>query len=150
MRAYENHVDIAASVATCERCLIEPDLMHRWLNPALRCEAVGPWSVNVGDRFHFRVRVPVLNLHLNCIVSERQLGLVVWTFDGFFRGSDRWECRTQPNGQTRLLNRFEFDIPNPLIRVGFDLVAASLTQRDMRSQLQRFKQVAEKLSANLD
>ncbi|MEO1133656.1 MAG: SRPBCC family protein [Cyanobacteria bacterium J06639_1] len=145
-RIYENSIEIAASVESCDRCLTEPELMHRWLNPMLRCEAVGEWSVEVGDRFRFVVTVPVVDLSLDCAVRERAPGLVVWEFAGFFVGSDRWDCQFQADNQTRLLNRFEFEIPNLFVRVGFDLVAARLTQQDMRSQLQRFKQVAEEIS----
>ncbi|MEO0801476.1 MAG: SRPBCC family protein [Cyanobacteria bacterium J06642_2] len=145
MRTYENQIDIDAEVAACDRCLTDPNLMQHWLNPMLHCEAVGEWSVEVGDRFRFVVNVPILDLTLGCVVQERREGLVVWGFDGFFIGSDRWECLPQSDGSTRLLNRFEFDIPNPLVRVGFDLVAASLTQRDMQTQLQRLKRVAETL-----
>ena len=143
MRVYENSVEIAASVMSCDRCLTDPELMHRWLNPMLRCESLGEWSVDVGDRFRFVVKVPIVELSLSCTVRDREPGLVVWQFEGFFVGSDRWECQPQANGHTRLLNRFESEIPNPLVRAGFDLVAAQLTQADMRAQLQRFKQVAE-------
>jgi hypothetical protein len=68
--------------------------------------------------------------------------LIVWGFKGFFQGRDRWECLPEANG-TRLLNRFEFEISNPLIRFGFNTFAAAWTQADMQAQLRRLKQVAE-------
>jgi hypothetical protein len=75
-------------------------------------------------------------------VVEREPGLIVWAFEGFFNGRDRWECC--PDGDsTQLLNRFEFEIPNPLVRNGFYWFAARWTERDMAAQLQRLKQVAE-------
>ncbi|TAE95000.1 MAG: SRPBCC family protein, partial [Oscillatoriales cyanobacterium] len=47
------------------------------------------------------------------------------------------------------INRFEFQIPNPLIRFGFNRFAAPWTQKDMKSQLRRLKRVAEQLSQEI-
>jgi len=68
--------------------------------------------------------------------------LVVWGFKGFFQGSDRWECQPIANG-TLLLNRFEFQIPNPLVSWGFNTFAATWTKADMEAQLRRLKRIAE-------
>lgn len=146
-RVYEHSVLIRANATEVERCFTEQELMHRWLNPALRCEPVGEtWSTKLGSQFRFMLQVPVLRPSLMSTVVEREPGLVVWQFQGFFKGRDRWECQPESNG-TRLLNRFEFTIPNPLIRIGFDQFAAGLTQQDMQAQLQRLKQVAERLAS---
>ncbi|MBE9077725.1 SRPBCC family protein [Romeria aff. gracilis LEGE 07310] len=148
-RVYEHSVLIRASATQVERCFTEQALMHRWLNPALRCEPVGAtWSTQLGSQFRFMLQVPVLKPSLISTIVEREPGLVVWQFQGFFKGRDRWECQPESNG-TRLLNRFEFTIPNPLVRIGFDQFAAGLTQQDMKAQLQRLKQVAERLSGEL-
>ena len=79
---------------------------------------------------------------MNSVVVERQPGLVVWEFQGFFQGRDRWECQPTEKG-TLLLNRFEYDIPNPLVSWGFNTFAASWTKEDMQAQLRRLKRVAE-------
>jgi hypothetical protein len=42
-----------------------------------------------------------------------------------------------------LVNRFEFQIPNPLVAFGFNQFAANLTKADMQAQLRRLKRVAE-------
>ncbi len=140
--AFEHSIAINASPPTVERCITQRDLMHRWLNPALRCEPIDTWSTELGARCRFVMQVPLLFPALNCVVVERQPGLIVWQFDGFFQGRDRWECQAHPQG-TRLINRFEFHIPNPIVRFGFHTFAARLTQRDMQAQLRRLKQVAE-------
>ncbi|MGB3571914.1 MAG: SRPBCC family protein [Phormidesmis sp.] len=173
---YQQSVFIRASATTVERCFTEQRLMHQWLNPALVCEPVGDWRTNVGSEFDFRLQVPVLPTALRptlrSVVVERSPGRVVWGFDGFFRGRDRWECQIEGNDSaedvsdfdrspdaarpkaarpdaarlgTTLLNRFEFTIPNPLVSFGFRQFAASWTKQDMESQLQRLKQVAERL-----
>jgi hypothetical protein len=98
----------------------------------------------VGSEFDFKLKIPLLAPTLRSTVIERQPGLIVWGFDGFFRGCDRWECQPETQGTT-LLNRFEFTIPNPLVHFGFQQFAASWTKQDMESQLQRLKQVAERL-----
>lgn len=141
-------IDIAASPEQVERTFTELDLMQRWLNPMLVCLPVGQWSTDVGSQSQFVVKVPIVALVLENQVIDRGPGLVVWAFNGFFRGIDRWECHkieTDISTQTRLTNRFSFDIPDPLIRFGFNTFAKQLTARDMTDQLQRLKVVAENL-----
>ncbi len=141
-QVFEQSIQINASATAVERCITEQSLMHRWLNPVLRCEPVGKWSTQVGSRSRFVIQIPVLQPTLQSVVVEREPGLVVWEFKGFFQGRDRWEC--QPSNQgTRLLNRFEFEIPNPLVSWGFNTFAARWTQDDMKAQLRRLKRVAE-------
>ena len=141
---FTQSIDIAAPPEQVERTFTELDLMQRWLNPMLVCTPVGQWSTDVGSRSRFAVKVPIASLVLENQVIDRAPGLVVWEFDGFFRGIDRWECHKIDAG-TRLTNRFSFNIPNPLIRFGFNTFAKRLTARDMTEQLQRLKTVAEAL-----
>ncbi|MGD1950035.1 MAG: SRPBCC family protein [Leptolyngbyaceae cyanobacterium] len=145
MGVFEQAIFIRASATTVERCICDRTLMHQWLNPALRCEPIGDsWSTELNSQTRFIIQVPVLKPSLVSTVVERRPGLVVWAFTGFFKGTDRWECIPDTSG-TRLLNRFEFDIPNPLVAFGFKQFAASWTKQDMEAQLQRLKQVAERL-----
>lgn len=140
----ENQLWIATTATQVERCFTEQALMHQWLNPALRCDPIGDWHVTVGSQMRFLLQIPLFQPSLMSTVVERSSGLVVWEFDGFFKGRDRWECI--PNGTgTILLNRFEFSVPNPLVQFGFQTFAQKWTQRDMAAQLKRLKQVAERL-----
>ena len=143
-QTFTQSIDIAATPEQVEQTFTELGLMQRWLNPMLVCTPVGPWSTDVGSRSQFVVKVPIATLVLENRVIDRAPGLVVWEFDGFFRGIDRWECHKINTG-TRLTNSFSFDIPNPLIRFGFNTFAKRLTARDMTDQLQRLKTVAEDL-----
>jgi uncharacterized protein YndB with AHSA1/START domain len=143
-QVFANSIVIDASATTVERCLTELELMHLWLNPALRCEPVGPWNTQVGGRSRFTIKIALLELTLKSIVVEREPGLIVWEFTGFFQGRDRWECQLTDGG-TKLVNRFEFTIPNPLVSWGFNLIAARWTRRDMQAQLRRLKRVAEEI-----
>ncbi len=144
LQIFEQSILIRTSATAVERCITQLDLMHRWLNPALRCEPIGPWSTDLGSQSRFVIQVPLLRPALKCTVVGRAPGLVVWEFKGFFRGRDRWQC--DPEGQgTRLINRFEFTIPNPIVRFGFDTFAAQLTQDDMQAQLKRLKRLAEEM-----
>lgn len=141
MPIYEQSVFIRRSVAVVDRTITEAASMARWLNPLLVCEPVGEWSTGVGSRFCFRLKVP-FEPTLECRVrTRRDPGLVEWEFDGFFTGTDRWECFPQDGG-TLLVNRFAFDA-NPLVRLGFRLVAEGFTRRDMQAQLERLRTVAE-------
>ncbi|BAY40109.1 hypothetical protein NIES2111_44910 [Nostoc sp. NIES-2111] len=139
----EQSIEINATASAVERCLTDLNLMHRWLNPVLRCEPVGErWSTDIGSKSRFIIQIPLIQPTLNSVVVERQPGLVVWGFKGFFEGRDRWECQPLEKG-TRLLNRFEFDIPNPIVSWGFNTFAATWTKQDMETQLRRLKRVAE-------
>ncbi|QLE57732.1 SRPBCC family protein [Nostoc sp. TCL26-01] len=139
----EQSIQINATATVVERCITDLTLMHRWLNPVLRCEPVGEtWSTDIGAKSRFIIQIPLLQPTLDTIVVERQPGVVVWGFKGFFQGSDRWECQPIAQG-TKLINRFEFDIPNPLVSWGFNTFAATWTQQDMQAQLRRLKRVAE-------
>ena len=142
---FEQTISINASVEQVDRTITDRQLMHQWLNPVLRCEPVEDWSSDVGSKTRFIIQIPVLHPTLMSTVVERRLGLVVWEFDGFFKGRDRWECFLEGDG-TRLVNRFEFQIPNPLVAFGFKTFAAGLTRQDMKAQLVRLKRVAENIS----
>ena len=107
---FEQSIQINASATVVERCITDRALMHRWLNPVLRCEPVGEWSTDVGSRSRFVIQIPIVKPTLQSVVLERQPGLIVWEFKGFFQGRDRWECQPVPEG-TRLLNRFR--VRNP-------------------------------------
>jgi hypothetical protein len=144
-QVFEQSIGINATSALVERCFTDLTLMHRWLNPALSCQPVGgSWSTEVGSESLFIIQIPVVKPTLKSVVVEREPGLVVWEFQGFFQGRDRWECQPLPQG-TLLVNRFEFDIPNPIVSWGFNNFAASWTQQDMQAQLRRLKRVAESL-----
>lgn len=144
-KVFEQSILVRSNSTTVERCITDRTLMHQWLNPALRCEPLGEtWSTDLGDRSRFIIQIPVLQPTLISTVVEREPGLVVWAFEGFFQGRDRWECQPAATG-THLLNRFEFTIPNPLISFGFQTFAAQWTKQDMEAQLKRLKRVAERM-----
>jgi hypothetical protein len=143
-QVFEQSIHIRASAIAVEQCITDLHLMHRWLNPALRCEPIGAWSTEIGGQSRFVIQMPVLQPTLTSMVVEREPGLVVWQFKGFFEGRDRWECNPELEG-TRLVNRFEFKIPNPIVRFGFDRFAAQWTQEDMKAQLRRLKRLAEEV-----
>ncbi|OCR02299.1 polyketide cyclase [Oscillatoriales cyanobacterium USR001] len=141
-QVFEQSIEIIASPKIVEFCISDRALMHQWLNPLLRCEPVGNWSTDLGSRSRFIIKIPILHPTLDSIVLERKPGLIIWGFTGFFQGRDRWECQPIETG-TRLINRFEFEISNPLIRFGFNQFAAPWTKADMQAQLKRIKKLAE-------
>jgi uncharacterized protein YndB with AHSA1/START domain len=143
-QVFERSIQINASATTVERCITDLELMHRWLNPALQCEPIGSWTTELGGRSRFVIKVPVIQPALKSTVIEREPGLIVWQFEGFFRGRDRWECQPNDRG-TLLVNRFEFIVPNPIVSWGFDRFAARWTKEDMNAQLRRLKRVAEEV-----
>lgn len=143
-RVFEQSITIAATAAAVEQCLTDQTLMHQWLHPALRCEPIGPWNANLGGRSRFLLNLPLWQPSLVSTVVERTPGLIVWEFEGFFEGRDRWAWQSLSD-HVQLVNQFMFAIPNPVVAWGFDLVAAQWTQSDMQAQLRRIKQLAEGL-----
>ncbi|GAB4240537.1 MAG: SRPBCC family protein [Stanieria sp.] len=141
---FEQSIAIKASATAVESCLTNLELMHRWLNPVLKCEPIGKWNTTIGSLSRFTIKIPLLQPSLKSVVLEREPGLIVWQFDGFFQGRDRWECQPLPEG-TLLINRFEFEIPNAIVSWGFNQFAAHWTKNDMQAQLRRLKQVAEQV-----
>jgi hypothetical protein len=139
---FEQRIEIQASATIVEQCFTDLELMHRWLNPVLRCEPIAEWTTEIGSKSRFVIQIPLLKPTLRNVVIQREPGLVVWEFTGFFKGRDRWECQPIETG-TLLINCFEFTIPNPLVNWGFQLFAARWTGADMQAQLRRLKQVAE-------
>jgi hypothetical protein len=139
---FEQRIEIQASATIVEQCFTDLELMHRWLNPVLRCEPIAEWTTEIGSKSRFVIQIPLLKPTLRNVVIQREPGLVVWEFTGFFKGRDRWECQPLEAG-TLLINCFEFTIPNPLVNWGFQLFAARWTGADMQAQLRRLKQVAE-------
>lgn len=139
---FEQRIEIQASATIVEQCFTDLELMHRWLNPVLRCEPIAEWTTEIGSKSRFVIQIPLLKPTLRNVVIQREPGLVVWEFTGFFKGRDRWECQPIEAG-TLLINCFEFTIPNPLVNWGFQLFAARWTGADMQAQLRRLKQVAE-------
>jgi hypothetical protein len=149
MPIFEQSIQIKASATAVEKCFTELELMQRWLNPVLKCEPMGVWQTSVGSTSRFTIQVPIVQPTLRNTVLVREPGLIVWGFDGFFKGRDRWECEPNERG-TRLINRFEFTIPNPIIAWGFDKFAATWTKTDMEAQLRRLKRVAEEVQINYE
>jgi hypothetical protein len=150
MTVFEQSIQIKASATLVERCFTELELMQRWLNPALKCEPLGgEWRTEVGSMSKFTIKIPLIEPTLKNMTIVREPGTIVWKFDGFFRGTDRWECIPNDRG-TLLLNRFEFTIPNPIVAWGFNRFAKRLTRSDMQAQLRRLKRVAEELHQSFD
>jgi Polyketide cyclase / dehydrase and lipid transport len=145
-QCFEQSIAIRTNSTTVERCFTDLALMNSWLNPILRCEVLEgtAWSTKLGAKSHFVIQLPLIKPVLISTIVEREPGLVVWEFDGFFQGRDRWEVQPQAQGSL-LINRFEFTIPNPIVAFGFNTFAAKWTKADMEAQLQRLKQVAERL-----
>ncbi|WP_245894104.1 SRPBCC family protein [Chamaesiphon polymorphus] len=138
-----------ASATVVDTCITDLELMQRWLNPLLKCEPMGVWGTSVGSKSRFTIQIPVIKPTLKNTVIAREPGLIIWGFDGFFKGKDRWECQPNDRG-TRLINSFEFNIPNQAIAWGFDRFAAKWTKMDMEAQLRRLKLVAEELHQSFD
>lgn len=59
LQVFEHSISIRASATDVEQCLTRQDLMHRWLNPALRCEPIGDWNTDLGGKSRFLIQIPL-------------------------------------------------------------------------------------------
>ena len=55
-QVFEQSIRIEASSVITEECITDLKLMHRWLNPILKCEPIGRWSTDVGSHSRFTLR----------------------------------------------------------------------------------------------
>lgn len=140
---FEQAITIGASVALVEYCVTDLTTMQQWLNPRMRCQPLEDhWSTQVGARSRFSLQLPGWQPGLISTVVERSPNTIVWQFDGFFKGQDRWQWWARGE-DTELINRFEFAIPNALVEFGFNYLASGWAKADMIAQLHRLKKLAE-------
>ncbi|WP_044259999.1 SRPBCC family protein [Richelia intracellularis] len=144
---FTQSIEIQADLEVVENCITDINLIQHWLNPVLCCEPLDKWSMDLGNQAKFIIKIPIIMPTLLSTIVVREAGLLVWEFSGFFTGRDHWEYQTIING-TLLLNRFEFQIPNPLVFWGFNAFARGLTRTDMQVQLQRIKIIAETIQSD--
>jgi Polyketide cyclase / dehydrase and lipid transport len=140
-QVWEQSIQINASAVVTDRCITELDLQQRWRSGS--CESVDKWSVAVGSYSRLIVKMPWFQFSLNRIVVVREPGLIVWNFDGFLTGQDRWECRPRAIG-TLVVNRWELQT-SKAIGWGWQRFNRKWTTDEMAAQLMRLKYVAEEL-----
>jgi hypothetical protein len=140
-QVWEQSIQINASAVVVDRCITELNLLQRWMISS--CEPMGEWCVTVGSYSRLVVKLSLFQFNLSRIVIVREPGLIVWGFDGFITGRDRWECRPHERG-TLLVNRWELQTSN-LAGWGWRRWAGNWTADEMETQLMRLKYVAEEL-----
>lgn len=126
-QVFEQSIQISASATTVERCITDLELMHRWLNPALLCEPIGEWSTDLGGRSRFLLQIPVIKPALKSTVIEREPGLIVWQFEGFFKGEIAGNVNPtieEPISSTVL------SLPSPTRLLAGDLISLPLNGQD--------------------
>ncbi len=147
MFTIENEIRVAAPPLTAETYLLDPEKLHRWINPLFRFEPVGESGTTAGSRFRFVLQIPPIHPALEYEIAEHSFDptpdaptvcTVVYRFTGFMEGRDTWTFTAEGDG-TRVWNRFEYDVPNPLVRLGWQILAEPFTVRDMREQMERLR-----------
>lgn len=141
----EEFVVVAAPLAQVERVMTEQPLMLRWMSPAVRFEPLEGWSFARGARWRLTLTGLGRVLEASYIVYDRQPGLILWAFDGFWEGFDAWHWRPYQDNlkHTLIQNRIEYNLRIPIIDLLWPATVGPLMGWDARVQMRRLKRVCE-------
>jgi Polyketide cyclase / dehydrase and lipid transport len=140
----QKSIYIKASATVVDRCLTELELIHRWRNGLVTCEALGEWLLSPGSRSRLRLENSLWPIVLRNNLVRREPGLVRWEFQGLLRGFDQWECQPAAAG-TQLVNRWQWQAANGWLDWWWRNFGARAIEDDIEAQLMRIKYVAEEI-----
>lgn len=120
-------------------------LMERWMSPAVVFSPLDGWRFDTGAPWRMQLRGLGSLLDAGYIVADRQPGLILWAFDGFWEGFDAWHWRSLDDGRTLIQNRIEYNLRVPGLDLIWPLTIGPLMGRDADVQMQRLKRVCEQL-----
>ncbi|MCG8353128.1 MAG: SRPBCC family protein [Chloroflexales bacterium] len=146
MHLQEEFVIVNTPMQRVEAVMTERNLMELWMSPAVRFEPLDDWRFATGDRWRMTLTGVGDLLHADYVVHDRQPGLVLWAFNGFWEGFDAWRWLPDsdaPAAQTIIQNRIEYEIRIPGLDLLWPVTVGPLMGWDARVQMQRLKRVCE-------
>ncbi|NJM08133.1 SRPBCC family protein [Candidatus Gracilibacteria bacterium] len=141
----EEFIVVSATLVQVDAAMTERALMQRWMSPAVQfAPQHGNWSFAEGTRWQLTLSGLGDLLRAEYVVQERQPGLILWAFDGFWQGFDAWHWfAASAPGQVIIQNRIEYDLRVPGLAAIWPLTVGPLMGWDARTQMQRLKEVCE-------
>ncbi|MGB9633395.1 MAG: SRPBCC family protein [Chloroflexaceae bacterium] len=141
----EEFVVVEAPLERVEAVMTERALMTRWMSPAVRFEPLETWSFEQGARWRLTLTGLGRALEAHYVVHDRQPGLVLWAFNGFWEGFDAWHWRPFQGhaGRTLIQNRIEYNLSIPILDVLWPATVGPLMGWDAKVQMRRLKSVCE-------
>jgi hypothetical protein len=142
----EEFVVVDAGMDRVEQVMTEQRLMQSWMSSAVQfAPTEGPWSLAQGTRWQLGLTGLGRLLEANYIVYQRQPGLIIWAFDGFWEGLDAWKWMPYQHNtaQTLIQNRIEYDLKIPALDLIWPATIGPLMGWDAKVQMRRLKHVCE-------
>lgn len=141
----EEFIVVAASPERVEQVMTNQALMRRWMSPTVRFEPLEMWSFERGARWRLTLTGLGRVLESQYVVYDRQPGLILWAFDGFWEGFDAWRWLTFPHDATKTLiqNRIEYNLRIPVLDLIWPTTIGPLMGWDAKVQMRRLKGVCE-------
>lgn len=149
MNAYEHLLEefiaVRAGMERVGAVMTDERLMRRWMSPAVQFTPLEGWHFERGARWRLTLTGLGRLLEANYVVFERQPGLILWAFDGFWEGFDAWHwlpMAADPQ-QTMIQNRIEYTLKIPGLDLIWPMTVGPLMGWDAHVQMRRLKAVCE-------
>lgn len=139
----EEFVLVAAPTARVEAVMTERELMGRWMSRAVQFTPRDGWRFDKGAPWQLTLTGLGRMLEAHYIVHDRQPGLILWAFDGFWEGFDAWHWRPAGPTATLIQNRIEYALRLPVLDLIWPATVGPMMGWDARAQMERLKQVCE-------
>lgn len=129
-----------APMEAVDRIITDRDLMKRWASPTVQFTPRNGWTFEQGAEWTLTLTGLGPLLKANYVVYDRKPGLILWYYNGFWEGFDAWHWWRAPNNpqhQTIIQNRLEFELRVPGLDIIWLPIMTPLMRLDMRIQMQR-------------
>ncbi len=135
---------VHAPMEAVDRIMTEKPLMDRWASPSVQFKPRNGWSFEKGAQWRLTLTGLGPLLSADYVVYDRQPGLILWYYNGFWEGCDAWhwwQVPTAPQHQTIIQNRLEYELRIPGLELIWSSVMVPLMQFDARIQMMRLQRV---------
>lgn len=148
MHVQEEFVVVHAPMEVVESVMTDRELMLRWMSPTVRFEPLDGWRFDTGAPWRLTLTGLGNLLVADYVVHERQPGLVLWAYTGFWQGFDAWHWMPAPEDpqQTIIQNRLEYELRVPGLNLIWPVTVGPLMGWDARVQMKRLREVCESVS----
>lgn len=145
----EEFIVVSAPMERVDAVMTDRALMLRWMSPAVRFEPLERWSFEQGARWRLTLTGLGRVLEASYRVYDRQPGLILWAFDGFWEGFDAWHWLPHEGSSTQTLiqNRVEYTLRIPIMDLLWPATVGPLMGWDAKVQMRRLKSVCEEAIA---
>ncbi|NJP05990.1 MAG: SRPBCC family protein [Chloroflexaceae bacterium] len=142
MPVLEEFISIKASSAEVKRFLTDPVLINQWLSPVMMIEPIEGELMTTGSSYLLRLKTLALVQATPYRVDKVEDGNIVQSFTGPWTGHNTWRWFPRDD-VTIVLNRIDYEINNPAVRVFFNGLGIPFFALDMKVQLSQLRRLIE-------